>query len=266
MNARPLLPILALTGCLGTMLLPTAARAQRGDDPLADPLPVADGASYAQVDLAPARHRRAAPAARWPGTRHRARRRHRRGSLQFAIHSARRRPRAHPCPGHHPAQLPERPAQRRAQFAQCRRRFHRRAADRRHGHDQPQQPAARHPGRGGGRAQQRHDRQRIRCHPQWAHPQDHRPRGCAEERPARRPRQCPVGHPAQGQRSHPDHARALHRSGQARGHAAPSALGQRHHRLQRQRQLRRADRTRRRTSIASPRSSTRSTARCPASR
>ena len=51
MNARHLLPLLLLTGCLGT-LLPTAARAQRDRDPLADPLPVADGATYAEVDVA----------------------------------------------------------------------------------------------------------------------------------------------------------------------------------------------------------------------
>ncbi len=50
MNARHLLPLL-LTSCLGT-LLPTAARAQRDRDPLADPLPVADGAAYAEVDIA----------------------------------------------------------------------------------------------------------------------------------------------------------------------------------------------------------------------
>ncbi len=52
MNPRPLLPLLLFTGCLGAFL-PGLARAQRsGTDPLADPLPVADGVAYAEVDLA----------------------------------------------------------------------------------------------------------------------------------------------------------------------------------------------------------------------
>ncbi len=51
MNPRHLLPLFLLTGCLG-VLLPLAARAQRGSDPLADPLPVPDGVAYAEMDLA----------------------------------------------------------------------------------------------------------------------------------------------------------------------------------------------------------------------
>ena len=49
MNPRLLLPLILLAG----VLLPGAVQAQRhGSDPLADPLPVADGAAHAEMDIA----------------------------------------------------------------------------------------------------------------------------------------------------------------------------------------------------------------------
>ena len=53
MNPRHLLSLLLFTSCFGGALLPGAARAQHiSTDPLADPLPVADGAAYAEMDIA----------------------------------------------------------------------------------------------------------------------------------------------------------------------------------------------------------------------
>ena len=51
MNSRHLLLPLLFAGGFA-VLLPGAARAQRDRDPLADPLPVADNATYAEVDVA----------------------------------------------------------------------------------------------------------------------------------------------------------------------------------------------------------------------
>ena len=51
MNSRSLLPFLLFTGGLA-ILLPGAACAQRGGDPLADPLPIPDNAAYAEMDVA----------------------------------------------------------------------------------------------------------------------------------------------------------------------------------------------------------------------
>ena len=52
MNPRRPLPLLGFAACLAGLLLPGPAQAQRRNDPLADPLPVPDNASYAEVDIA----------------------------------------------------------------------------------------------------------------------------------------------------------------------------------------------------------------------
>ena len=160
--SSPASPSPFATGGLGARFCPARRSAQRNRDPLADPLPVADGAGLRPGRSGATRHRRACRRrSTRPAPVHRARRRHRRGSLQPAVP-----PRATPRPRPHPSRAPSGSTFQNAQLSDVLNSLSAAAGfivvqeNARHRHDQPQQPAARHPRRGRRRAQQRADRTR----------------------------------------------------------------------------------------------------------